>query len=266
MKTNQKSESFSFTRFKNVFRWYAEANMRYSLMWVVGTLLCAIFLGILMRWDNNTKFDIMYGVLFVVESAILSSRFLSILDDSKIRQQYLSIPASYAEKYFAAIALLVVKIICVGITVFIGDVLSTLLRCNGIIGNGCDLVIYSFFSDITSAAPLNFKIALIVLFFSTIIPLWAVFVTWNTFFRKYAFLEGCSFACVFAIKLLDSPRAYYNHWLNDNYVRGVIVYEISSYVYLVSGILLLVAIGFIYAGYRRYKRLQLNTSIYNLYQ
>lgn len=244
MKTNQKSESFSFTRFKNVFRWYAEANTMNMFWWLIGTLCCTIFIGIMSRWDNTTKCDILYGVLFLAEAAFISSTFLSILDKQKIRQQFLSLPASFAEKYLAAISVLFVKIISILLVIFIGDLLSSGILRYMIIGGDFELILSSFFDSADGNVSYFYKILNSVLLVSAFCGMYVAF---GAKYRKYTFLLGSMTMFYPLLRMVDSDDSFF---LNQ-----------VSYFNVCFGFVISIA-GFL-IGYYYFKRIQLNTNKQN---
>ena len=109
MNTNK----FSFNRFANFLRWFASASFKDTLMMTAIVAAVAIASGLLLTWTHFETDGRIFALILFVAGGVVSSLCLSSIDKQTVRQQFISIPATYFEKFLAVIALTIIRLIVV---------------------------------------------------------------------------------------------------------------------------------------------------------
>lgn len=134
------TNSFSFNRFKSAFCWLLAINKHKIIKMFVLTLVTTlIFVAIMRVWriPGETIASVL-ALSFYFGIMLLAFNILSpIMKTRSLKMQFLSMPASNPDKFFATISLLIVEITIILLAFFLGDFIRI------IFGNGMnDLMIY----------------------------------------------------------------------------------------------------------------------------
>ena len=112
MNTNK----FSFSRFASFFRWFANISIRHIILLLTVIAAVSIVAGLVSTWSHYDSDGRIYAIILFVASGVAGSMCLSSIDKQTIRQQFISIPSTYLEKYLAIVTLqIIIQAVILGI-------------------------------------------------------------------------------------------------------------------------------------------------------
>ncbi len=112
MNTNK----FSFSRFASFFRWFANISIRHIILLLTVIAAVSIVAGLVSTWSHYDSDGRIYAIILFVASGVAGSMCLSSIDKQTIRQQFISIPSTYLEKYLAIVTLqIIIQALILGI-------------------------------------------------------------------------------------------------------------------------------------------------------
>ncbi len=219
------TNSFSFNRFKSVFCWLLAISKKKLIKILLSTTIITLCFGGIMRvWQipDDVTASVM-ALLSLVGLTMIVVDCPSVIQNNKSRRmQFISMPASCYEKFYALLSLMLVTIIGVIIMIFLGNIILLLLyKCN----NG---LIITQLKGSDNIVELWSGICAVLSF-------WLFSILYAISYSKSGFLIllGCSFGALYKM-IVQIPFVIESHSL-----FRVVSFEENGYTIIIVGTLML---------------------------
>ena len=259
-------ENFNIKRFGHTFKWYFCENRQQLLYWTIGLALATLVIESFIIYTSigqipGYKLD-KVNTLMLIPLCLLTGAFASAMAWSNIfsclkvkqkRISFLTLPATTAERFLAALILsVVIWPLCILIAICLGDTLRMLLF--GLFGKGWVSLLSVITSIEEEGITGQFQGLKIASQATSSLWLCSIFILGGTWLRKHPFI-----ITGFALVVLFSVFTYIVvHYFNDNTFDN---FDNQDYrIYCTIAIFLLLAIANFMGSYWLFKRFQLITS------
>ena len=124
MNTNK----FSFSRFASFFRWFANISMGKWIKILITITLGTFLFTIIVNPKQPLADNSIYEAIFIIGAGVIASMALSDINKPTIRQQFISIPANAAEKYYTILLMVTIRTVGLLLALCVADFFKTLIQ------------------------------------------------------------------------------------------------------------------------------------------
>ena len=276
-------ENFNINRFWKTFKWLFCENSNRLLVWALALTLAFFMIDSFLIWSmqqvpQEARLEIQHEVDFETASILSAigfcffialiavhfgfSRVFAFLKTKQKRIAYLTLPATNAERYAAALLYaLIVFQCCVLLSLVLGDTLRMLVF--GLTGGGWQSGVFAihengmlFIPDISSWQKV------VQWGWSSSIMLWlcSLYILGGTWFRRHAFFIVTAALITFFIVLAMCFNTFMDEFSLISADASKHVTHLSSAVYLLTIVFLAASLFNFWWSYKIFKRFQIITS------
>ena len=248
MNTNK----FSFSRFASFFRWFANISMGKWIKILITITLGTFLFTIIVNPKQPLADNSIYEAIFIIGAGVIASMALSDINKPTIRQQFISIPANAAEKYYTILLMVTIRTVGLLLALCVADFFKTLIQYFQ--GGDFKMAIGVFDETIIS----------MISYFGLVLMFWIFNFMSAITVRKYPILYGFCIGGVFtgttiavAIKKFQKSINVDADWIYNN---GIFENPLISIVFGGTFLVLLLTIG-VYG----FNKIQLSSNYYQTF-
>lgn len=248
MNTNK----FNISRFASFFRWFASISMgKWIKIWItitLGTFLFTLIVSPKQPLANNS----IYEAIFIIGAGVIASMALSDINKPTIRQQFISIPANAAEKYYTILLMVTIRTLGLLLALCVADFFKT-------------LIVYHQGGDFKMAiAVFNETIISTISYIGLLLIFWVFNFLSAMTVRKYPMLYGFCIGGIFsgttialAIKQFQNSINVDSNWNNNTFLT-----ENPAVIIVIASIL---ALCIFFGGVFGFNKIQLSSNYYQTF-
>ena len=120
---------FKISRFVSFFRWMAAVSTKKWIKILASITLATFLFTIIISPSKPLADNSIYEAIFLIGSGIIASMILSDINNPTIRQQFIAIPASWTEKYYTVLLLVILRTVGLLLALCFADLFKAVIQC-----------------------------------------------------------------------------------------------------------------------------------------